>query len=121
MLIKHCRAQCNAENVAVRGCAGDDDDTAGGAAAAAATTTTSPVEVVGTGDSAIDLIDHFDTLLAHNAALLTVAGVECVGDPARAANASLNIRSRTSGRSRPGSARCGPARTSPPRSCESTP
>jgi hypothetical protein len=30
-------------------------------------------------------------LLAHNAALITVAGVECVGDPARAANASLNV------------------------------
>ncbi len=42
----------------ITGCAGDVDDTAGGAAAAAATTTTSPVEVVGTGDSAIDLIDQ---------------------------------------------------------------
>jgi hypothetical protein len=42
-------------------------------------------------DATIDLIEHYDTLLAHNAALITVAGAECVGDPARAAGASLNV------------------------------
>jgi len=42
-------------------------------------------------DAAAVLIEQYDTLAAHNAALITVAGVECVGDPARAANASLNV------------------------------
>jgi hypothetical protein len=45
----------------------------------------------GDTDTALGSIRHYRALLAHIGALLTLAGVACGGDPARAHNATLNV------------------------------